>query len=380
MSENRDFVPNTLGLKIRTPSGFQRFSGIAFMGEKPIYELKFSNRRSLECTALHRLFRPDGTTVHADALQVGDWVLRGDGKKTKVISAARTGRIEPVYDVIGVDGGHRYVTNGITSHNCEFVSDDETLIDGELLAELKYVEPEFYTGTVRWFKDPQPNRIYLVGLDPSMGTGRDYAAIQVFELPGMEQVAEWQHNKTPAKKQMTILRNILLFLWDELRAHPEQIGEPEIYWTIENNSLGEANLVVLEDTGEERFPGNIVNEPRRKGVARGRFRKGLNTTPKTKYSACSRMKSLIETGRMIINSQELLRQLKNFVNKGVSYSAKPGENDDLVSASLLCTRMLDAIIKQGVDIRALQERISDDEMFETIDDMESEDGAMPVVV
>ena len=34
----------------------------------------------------------------------------------------------------------------------------------------------------------------LVALDPSMGTGGDNAAIQVFELPSYEQVAEWQHN------------------------------------------------------------------------------------------------------------------------------------------------------------------------------------------
>ena len=38
---------------------------------------------------------------------------------------------------------------------------------------------------------------YVVSLDPSLGTGGDYAAIQVFELePTFEQVAEWQHNLT----------------------------------------------------------------------------------------------------------------------------------------------------------------------------------------
>ena len=43
---------------------------------------------------------------------------------------------------------------------------------------------------------------YVVALDPSMGTGGDNAAIQVFELPSYEQVAEWQHNTSPVQVQV----------------------------------------------------------------------------------------------------------------------------------------------------------------------------------
>ena len=51
-------------------------------------------------------------------------------------------------------------------------------------------------GQTRWYKKPTPQYTYAVALDPSMGTGGDNAAIQVFELPSYEQVAEWQHNTT----------------------------------------------------------------------------------------------------------------------------------------------------------------------------------------
>jgi hypothetical protein len=52
----------------------------------------------------------------------------------------------------------------------------------------------------------------------------------------------------------------------------------------------------------------------------------------------------MESGRMQVNSQILIRQFKNFVSSGASYAAKSGEHDDLVSATLLVVRILDAII------------------------------------
>lgn len=43
---------------------------------------------------------------------------------------------------------------------------------------------------------------------------------------------------------------------------------------------------------------------------------------------------------MKLYSKSLISELKNFVALGSSYSAKPGETDDLVMSSLLAVRML----------------------------------------
>ena len=58
-------------------------------------------------------------------------------------------------------------------------------------------------------KKIQKSKAYIVSLDPSMGTGGDYGAIQVYELPTMTQVAEWQHNSTPIQGQVRILKTII---------------------------------------------------------------------------------------------------------------------------------------------------------------------------
>jgi hypothetical protein len=76
----------------------------------------------------------------------------------------------------------------------------------------------------------------------------------------------------------------------------------------------------------------------RKGHVR-KFRKGFNTTHKTKISAAARLKYLIESNKMKINSKPLITELKAFIATGVTFKAKVGEEDDLVSALLLIVRM-----------------------------------------
>jgi hypothetical protein len=250
-------------------------------------------------------------------------------------------------------------------HCCEFVSDDETLIDAMVLTGMKYMEePSYYTGTTRWYVEPEANKTYLVALDPSLGTGGDNAAIQVFMLPDMEQVAEWQSNKTPARGQVRIMMQILLALDADLREHPDQHGDPEIFWTVENNTIGEAVLQVIEDTGEDRFPGQMVNEVKKRGQSR-RFRKGLNTDNRKKLSACVKLKSLVESGRMGINSRNLTTELKNYVASGASFAAKSGTTDDLVSSTLLIVRMAESVLNWTGGGENMRETIGDDELYDS---------------
>jgi len=115
-----------------------------------------------------------------------------------------------------------------------------------------------------------------------------------------------------------------------------------IYWSVENNGIGEAALIVINDFGEENIPGLFISEPMRKGHVR-KFRKGFNTTHGTKVSACSRMKTMIENSKLHISSKPFVSELKNFVATGSSYQAKTGHSDDLISAMLLSIRMIDVL-------------------------------------
>ena len=219
-------------------------------------------------------------------------------------------------------------------YGCEFLVFDETLINSLKLAEMLGKESLFKMGQVRWYKKPTPGNTYLVALDPSLGTGGDYAGIQVFELPSMTQCAEWQHNLTIVQDQIKLFREIIRYISDELG--PDFSNS--IYWSVENNTLGEAALIVIANLGEDTFPGLFLSEPVRKGHVR-KFRKGFNTTHGSKISACSRLKYFVEEDKMKIFSKPLISELKGFVASGPTFKAKEGQHDDLVSALLLIVRM-----------------------------------------
>jgi hypothetical protein len=223
-------------------------------------------------------------------------------------------------------------------HNCEFIIYDETLISPLLLAEMDGSDTLMKQGQIRWFDKPQAGMLYLVALDPCLGTGGDNAAIQVFQLQGMKQVAEWMHNKTPILQQVAILREVTKYIVD-------QTNEPNsIYYTVENNTLGEAALQQIAEIGEENIAGYFMSEPAQSGVAK-RFRKGFNTTNSKKLAACAKLKHWVETRKMKLSSKPLISELKTYVSAGASYAAKIGEKDDLVAASLLIVRMA-VLLKQ----------------------------------
>ncbi len=221
-------------------------------------------------------------------------------------------------------------------HLCEFIINDETLINSSKLFDLEGTEPLFKHGQVRWYKKPEKGKMYCIALDPSLGTGGDPAAIQVFEAGSITQVAEWRHNKTTIPQQIRIMHEIISYINDE-------IDDPQrIYYTLENNTIGEAALISLAEFGEEQFPGMMLSETKKAGTGR-RFRKGFTTTHKSKLTACAKMKTLVETGKLTINSKSLVSEFKGFVAHGTGYAAKPGGTDDLVMATVLIIRMLQTL-------------------------------------
>jgi hypothetical protein len=191
-----------------------------------------------------------------------------------------------------------------------------------------------------------------------MGTGGDNAAIQIVELPSYEQVGEWQHNQTAIPGQIRVLKDICQYISTETKS-----GGTNIYWSVENNGLGEAALLVINDFGEENIPGLFISEPIRKGHVR-KFRKGFNTTHSSKITTCARLKTMVENNQLIIRSKPLISELKNFVATGSSYQSKSGQTDDLISALLLALRMITIMKDWDPVIYSSFNQMQSDEAYE----------------
>jgi hypothetical protein len=171
----------------------------------------------------------------------------------------------------------------------------------------------------------------------------------VYEANTTEQVAEWRHNRTDIPTQVRILADIIRHLNDVVK------DPSNIYYSVENNSIGEAALISINEYGEENIQGYFLSES-------GKNRKGFNTSNKPKLAACAKFKHLVESNRMTISSASLITELKSFVASGVGYAAKVGETDDLIMATLLVVRMLQVLQTYHSDLDT-QMRDHQDEMI-----------------
>lgn len=331
---SKEFYKNFKNYKVLTPNGFMPFAGISLMKIDKVWKIVLESGQWLECTENHKIFVNGDSYRELKDLVVGDEVFTLAGFK-KITSIEDTGRTEPVYDLIEVEGGHRYYTDGILSSNCQFITFEETLVNPAKLAALESISPIRRTGQVRWYSEPRKEYTYIVALDPAMGTGGDNAAIQVIELPTLVQVAEWSSNKAPVEEQVRTLRNIL----EEL----QEAGNPECYWSVESNTLGEAALVVIRDTGEENFPGTMLHDPKNRLGGKTGKRSGFVTTNKSKLETCARLKFLVESGKLKLNSRGLISELKVFVSRSNTFEARSGQTDDLVMALVLAIRLIDYV-------------------------------------
>jgi hypothetical protein len=291
----------------------------------------------LTLTPDHEVFTDSFTKLKAEQLTPGIQVRTVTGLQ-KVLSV-KENAIEIVYDLVNVGTNRRFYANGILCSNCEFIIADETLINPNTLIQLEGVEPIHRMGQIRWYKKPEKGNIYVVGLDPSLGTGGDPSAIQIFEANTTTQIGEWKHNKTDIPSQIKLIADINKYI-------VECTNEPNsLYYSIENNSIGEAALISLNEYGESNIPGIFLSEP-------GKKRKGFNTTQKVKLAACAKFKTLLESKKMKVHSKSLISELKSFIANGGSYAAKIGDTDDLVMAALLVVRILQQLSDYHYNLEA----------------------------
>jgi lipid II:glycine glycyltransferase (peptidoglycan interpeptide bridge formation enzyme) len=143
--------------------------------------------------------------------------------------------------------------------------------------------------------------------------------------------------------------------------------QSSIYYSTENNTVGEAALVAISELGEETFPGMFLSEPIKKGNVR-RYRKGYNTTEKNKVATCAKLKHLIENRKLEVNSQSFISQLKTYIATGTSFAGKNEEPDDLVAAMLVAIRM----------VMQLQEW--DPTVYETMHDYVNDEMELPLPI
>jgi len=180
--------------KILSPEGFVSFGGVQKL-VKPTIELKFANGKILRCSHNHKIYYSSGKSVITKNVLVGD-EIKYMGNYVVVESIVRFDEPSEVYDVINAGRQHLYYTNGIVSHNCNFLGSGDNVIPPDVVARIRendITEPvnKFMGGAMWQWKEPEMNHKYIMGLDVSRGDSEDFTTFSIVDFDTREQVAEY---------------------------------------------------------------------------------------------------------------------------------------------------------------------------------------------
>lgn len=350
--ENSDF-------EILTPSGYQDFKGIVTRNAQGMFRITFEDGSTLRCTPDHKVkttigFYEAKELTYSHKIETENGLL---GIKYLDIET----RAETVYDPTDVQNGNQYYSNGVVSHNCEFISSEAMLIDSIKLAFFKPAAPINENMGFRFWKEVGgQGKTYLVGVDPATGNGSDFTVIEVVEFPSMEQVAELRLNSV----NIPLIYAKIKWLLKHLRQPDANRRRSDVVWSFERNGVGEALVAMIQnddsiDGGVHLDGVELFNE--------NQARLGVYTTGKSKLVSCMQLKNMLEKikGGLIIRSDTLIFELANFIAAGGTYQAKSGCTDDAVMAMCVIMKLLNRMSSYDDTARALvYETVSPDSDIE----------------
>lgn len=331
----QQLISNTKNLKVFTPTGYKSFSGMSKTWHEKIVIVK-TLTRTITSGVKHK-FLVDPGWVDAEHLEAGMSLTVADFSDDPIFSVEIKDDPQWLYDLLDVDGGSAYITNGVISHNCEFISSEAMLVDSIKLSYLKSSPSVREDMGFRFWTNNLGGRgkTYLVGVDPATGNGTDFTAIEVVEFPSLVQVAELRLNSV----HIPLIYAKIKWLLKELRKPDASRGKAEIIWSFERNGVGEALVAMIQN--DDAFDGGVYLD----GVDlynEQQNRLGCYTTGKSKLVSLMQFKNLIEKiqGGLKINSDTLLFELQNFVAAGGSYQARSGCTDDTIMAMAVVMKLL----------------------------------------
>lgn len=208
-------------------------------------------------------------------------------------------------------------------HCCSFVGSSNTLISPDTLEKIVTENPiEYkYNGSMCIYEQPIDGAKYVIGCDPSRGTGGDASTIQVFKINNEKDI-----------DQVAIYSNE--FIDPETFANV-CVGVSEFYneaaIMVENNDIG---YMVCEKIWYDLECENLINvDP--KGL-------GIRATRKSKLAGNLLLKKYIENGYLGIVDRKTHFELSRYIEHqpGVYHAASDSDHDDSCTAAIWALEFL----------------------------------------
>ena len=314
--------------KVLTPSGFQSFSAIRALKKDEYYNIVFSNGKSIKCSTNHKFIR-DGIEIFAHDLEIGSFLdSKNDGKVVVLSKTLESGEIF-LYDLVNVNNESIFYSNDIVSHNCDFATSGNTVIEPTILnwyEENQIKEPINREGLDKslWvWEYPDPMRYYMVVADVARGDGMDYSAYHVIDVDTLTQVAEYKAQidtryfanelisiATKYNRALLVIENANIG-WDVIQSVLESGYNNMHYSHRADNSADFQTYLSVHNGNNTLVP-------------------GFTMATKIRLNIIEKMRDYIENKQVVFRSIRLLDELRVFIWKNGKQQAMQGYNDDLV--------------------------------------------------
>ena len=203
-------------------------------------------------------------------------------------------------------------------YGCEFLGSAATLLSGDALRKLAFVDPIEHESNrhFKFYEMPKENHNYVATVDVCEGVGNDFSIITVFDVTETPyKIAAKYRNSTIQPVSFTDVIFKLCTAYN--KAH---------VW-VESNSIGNG---VVSDLFYDYEYENIICYSLKTGFRFDYKNLGVRTTPRTKSIGCSTLKTLIESGILIVQDFDAITELSTFTLQGKSYKADKDKHDDVV--------------------------------------------------
>ena len=206
---------------------------------------------------------------------------------------------------------------------CEFLGSVATLISPSKLKVLAYDDPVKTSAGLDIYEEVQKDHQYVIAVDVARGVAGDYSAFVIIDTTTFpyKLVGKYRNNTIKA----LMFPNIVVqaannynhaYVLVEVNDVGGQVADI-IHYDLEYD-----NLLMASMRGRA---GQVVGQ----GFSGNKVQMGVKMSTTVKSVGCSNLKALIEEDKLLLADYDIISELTTFIQKGKSFQAEEGCNDDL---------------------------------------------------
>ena len=207
---------------------------------------------------------------------------------------------------------------------CQFLGSADTLISGPKLNSLVFNNPKQSNAGLDVYEDPVKDHTYTITVDVARGIEKDYSAFVVFDISQFPHkvVAKYRNNQIRPIFFPQIIKEVAssynhAYILCEVNDIGDQVASGLFY------DLEYSNLLMSAMKGRA---GQVLGQ----GFSGKKVQLGVKMSKTIKKVGCFNLKTLIEESKLIFEDFDIINELTTFIQKGNSFEAEEGKNDDLV--------------------------------------------------